>query len=390
MTAAPASKPARARDKQDDLRTLRLAQKSELIGELAQATSNQFNNLMMAITGYAELELKKANARDRRALEQVLAHATHATSLIQKLLDFSRKHTPSPQPLELDVVVTQTVHLLKELCGPHTELVLKLGADSGVVHADRVDVEQTLFALILIARNVVAGTAPLTLSTSLVNLDREFIGIQGGAKSGNYVVVTVDSNGATHGGSSAPEEGLDQGQRVSLALEAVRAIVEDCHGLVRFSNEPAGSSSFKVFFPASGKTACDKVSRKVPRNPAVTRTILVVEDDDAVRVTAAEYLMMQGFKVLQARTGGEALNVVQQSRSPLDILITDIFMPKMSGHEVAAKLLEEYPDLKVLYMSGDPGRSSSSASSRVSGDATLRKPFPFKILMDRIHDLLGE
>jgi two-component system, cell cycle sensor histidine kinase and response regulator CckA len=390
MTAASASKPAPSRDSQDELRTLLLAQKSELIGELAQATANQFSNLMMAITGYAELELKKTNAKDRRALEQVLAQATHATSLIQKLLDFSRKHTPSPKPLELDSVVTQTVQLLKELCGTHTELVVKLGADSGIVHADRVDVEQALFVLILIARNAAAGTAMLTLSTSLAALNQEFIGAQDKAEPGNYVVVSVDSNDTTLGRGSVHEAGLDQSQRVSLSLEAVRGIVEDCRGLVRFSNEPGGSSSFKVFFPASGEAASDKASRALPRNPAVTRTILVVEDDDAVRMTAAEYLMMQGFKVLQARTGSEALNLVQQSRSPLDILITDIFMPKMNGHEVAAKLLEEHPDLKVLYMSGDPGRSSSSAPCRTSADATLRKPFPLNTLRDKIHDLLGE
>jgi two-component system, cell cycle sensor histidine kinase and response regulator CckA len=390
MTAASASKPAPSCDSLDELRTLLLAQKSELIGELAQATANQFSNLMMAITGYAELELKKANARDRRALEQVLAHATHATSLIQKLLDFSRKHAPSPKPLELDVVVTQTVQLLKELCGPHAELAVKLGADSGIVHADRVDVEQALFVLILIARNAAASTALLTLSTSVVALDPEFIGIQDKAEPGNYVVVSVESNGAPHGHSSVHEAGLDQSQQVRLSLEALRGIVEECGGLVRSSTESGGRNSFKVFFPVSGERASDEASPTLPRNLAVTRTILVVEDDDAVRMTAAEYLMMHGFKVLQARTGSEALNVVQQSRSPLDILITDIFMPKMSGHEVAAKLLEEHPDLKVLYMSGDPGRSSSSASCRVPKDATLRKPFPLNTLRDKIHELLGE
>jgi two-component system, cell cycle sensor histidine kinase and response regulator CckA len=99
---------------------------------------------------------------------------------------------------------------------------------------------------------------------------------------------------------------------------------------------------------------------------------------------------MEGFKVLQARTGNEALSVVQQSRSPLDILIADLFMPKMNGHQVAAKLLEQYPDLKIIYMSGDPGRSAALAGGTASQDATLRKPFRLNVLRDRIHDLLGE
>jgi two-component system cell cycle sensor histidine kinase/response regulator CckA len=121
----------------------------------------------------------------------------------------------------------------------------------------------------------------------------------------------------------------------------------------------------------------------------VARTILVVEDDDAVRMPAAEFLMMEGFKVLQARTGNEALNLVQQSRSSLDVLVTDIYMPKMSGHEVAVLLLEQHPLLKVLYISGDPGRQASAASD-LPGSATLRKPFRLNILRDKIHDLLGE
>jgi CheY-like chemotaxis protein len=117
--------------------------------------------------------------------------------------------------------------------------------------------------------------------------------------------------------------------------------------------------------------------------------VLIVEDDDAVRVPAVEFLMMEGFKVLQAKTGAEALNVVQQSRSSLDILIADIFMPKMNGYQVAAKLLEQHPDLKILYISGDPGRSSLGMGESPQ-PATLRKPFRLNVLRDKIHDLLGE
>ena len=118
--------------------------------------------------------------------------------------------------------------------------------------------------------------------------------------------------------------------------------------------------------------------------------VLVVEDDEAVRIPASEFLMMEGFKVLQARTGSEALRLVEQIRSPLDLLITDIFMPKMDGHEVAAKLLEQHPKLKVLYMSGDPGRSGSASTGKIPQSAILRKPFRLDKLRDKIHDLMGE
>jgi DNA-binding NtrC family response regulator len=160
--------------------------------------------------------------------------------------------------------------------------------------------------------------------------------------------------------------------------------------LARFSIEPGVGSIFKLYFPASVREVMTEQDQTLPRNLAVARTILIVEDDDAVRIPAAEFLMMEGFKVLQARTGSEALNVVQQSRSSLDILVTDILMPKMNGHEVAAALLEHHPCLKVLYISGDPGRATSSGPANMPPNATLRKPFRLNTLRENIHDLLGE
>lgn len=371
---------------QHDLRALLATQKNELVGELAQAMANQFNNIMMAVTSYAELELKKSNRKDRHGLEQVLNNATRATSLIQKLLAFSRKHTSSPQALELDAVITDMSALLKELLGEHADLNLVLDANSEIICADRVDVEQALLALVVIARDATDGAGQVTVSTSTVNLDQEFVGANDGAEPGRHVVLCV----ANDEPATARESNLDQGQRVSLSLAAVRGFIKDGRGLARFANEPGVGSSFKLYFPASSKEAAEEHSRTLPRNPAVARTILVVEDDDAVRVPAAEFLMMEGFKVLQARTGAEALSVVKQSRSSLDMLVTDIFMPKMNGHEVAGILLEQHPDLKVLYISGDPGRAALPTANGVSPDATLRKPFRLNILRDMIHDLLGE
>jgi two-component system, cell cycle sensor histidine kinase and response regulator CckA len=373
---------------QDELRGLIVAQKTELIGELAQATSNQFNNIMMAVTSYIELELKKAGGKDRSGLKQVLSQATRATSLIQKLLAFSRTHTPELQKLDFDAVIGEVSPLLKELLGEQVELNLRLKAGSEVL-ADRVDVEQTLFALVVIARKAMSGAADLTISTALTNLDREFIGSNEEAAPGEYVVLSVEHNTPAKS-DPATATNLGQTQQVNLSLSAVRGIVKSSHGLARFSSVPGAGSSFKLYFPASTPEAVEDQTSTLPRNPAVARTILVVEDDDAVRVPAVEFLMMEGFKVLQARTGSEALSVVQQSRSALDILVTDIIMPKMNGCEVAAILLREHPELKVLYISGDPGRDALQGVNTVSPNTILRKPFRLNILRDKIHDLLGE
>jgi len=369
---------------QSELRDLVLTQKTDLIGELAQAMANQFNNIMMAITSYAELELRKASGRDRHGLQQVLTHANRATSLIQKLLAFSRKHTSESQRFELNALITDVSSLLQELLGEQAELTLRLDADAEI-QADRVDVEQTLFALVIIARNAMDATGKLTISTSTAELDQEFIGSNDDAAPGRYVVLSVENKGA----SSRASSGLDQTEKINLSLAAVRGVVRDCRGLARFSTQPGTGSSFMLYFPASTSSTVDAQGPTLPRNPAVARTILVVEDDDAVRVPAAEFLMMEGFKVLQARTGREALNIVQQSRSSLDVLVTDIYMPKMSGHDVAASLLVQHPHLKVLYISGDPGRQAS-ATTDLPANATLRKPFRLDVLRDKIHDLLGE
>jgi two-component system cell cycle sensor histidine kinase/response regulator CckA len=232
----------RGAEPQGDLRSLLLTHKIELVGELAQAMANQFNNIMMAVTGYAELELRKTST-NRRELEQVLKHATRATSLIQKFLDFSRRHSYSPQLLELDGLVTGIGELMKELLGEQAGFRLKLDAKSGIIHADRIDIEQTLLALVLIARNAMPSTGQLTVSTSLTRLDSNFIDKQDGAEPGKYVVLSIE-NDTTAVHDSGVNAGLDQSERVNLSLAAVRGLLKDCRGLARFSINPTAETSF--------------------------------------------------------------------------------------------------------------------------------------------------
>jgi two-component system, cell cycle sensor histidine kinase and response regulator CckA len=387
MSTSSAAKMSRASQRlQENPASPLQVQKAELIGELAQAMANHFNNIMMAVTGYAELELKRANAKDKRALEMVLANATRATLLIQTLLDFSRNRTSTAQPIELNAVIGDLSELLKDLLGERVDLSLRLDANPSIIHADRVDVQQGLFALLIAARNEIVDAGQITMSTSLVELNKEFIGNEDQSKPGEYVALSLEAKLAQDRARPARDAKGDR----KVSLDTVRAIVCECHGLMRTSSEDGVKSTFKLYFPfGKGEVVCDS-SPALPRNPAVARTILVVEDDDAVRLPASEFLMMEGFKVLQARTGEEALAVVQQSRSAPDILITDLFMPKMNGHEVAAKLLDQYSDLKIIYMSGDPGRSGAPGAGKESQSATLRKPFRLNVLRDKIHDLLGE
>ena len=372
-----------------DLRTLLLAQKTELISELTRATANQFNNIMMAITSYAELEMKKGSSSQRRSLEQVLSNAGRATALVQKLLAISRKQDGVPQPLNLNHVLTDIRPLVEQLTGERISVVYKMDPSIPIINADPAEIEQVLLSLALNARNAMPKGGQLTASTKLVDLNEESTGTSNTEQPGKYVMLSVDDTG--HGRATEEADGSgDSDARINLSLAAVRGVVKNAGGYVRFNTEPGKGSSFNIYFPTVKKEAQEDQRRSAPRHVPVARTILVVDDDDAVRIPASEFLKMDGFKVLQARTGDEAIHVVQQNRSRLDVLITDIVMPKMSGRQVAEKLLDLNSDLKVLYMSGDTNDASHEGSSHSSENAVLRKPFRLDILKDRIHELLGE
>jgi CheY-like chemotaxis protein len=206
---------------------------------------------------------------------------------------------------------------------------------------------------------------------------------------GKYVMLSI----AISGNNDTAEDlvnSCDLDGSTSLSLAAVRGIVTNARGYARFTTEPGKGSSFNIYFPALKQDTQEEPKRSFPRNVPIARTILVVEDNDAVRIPTSEFLKMEGFKVLQARTGEEAIHVAQQNRSRLDVLITDIVMPKMTGHEVAGRLLDLHTDLKVLYMSGDTDGARHPPGIRPPENAILRKPFRLETLKDRIHELLGE
>ena len=371
-----------------DLRTLLLAQKTELIGELTRAIANQFNNTMMAITSYAELELKKLPPAERRSLEQVLSNTQRATELVQKLLRISRNLPALNQALDLNAVLTGIAPLVEQLAGENKSVAYSLAPGIPKIYSDPAQLEQMALSLAMNARSAMTKGGKLTFTTKLVELTEDSLGE--GDRPGGYVMFEVDDTGGAVSGdtSDCNLSTLDQDARINLSLAAMNAVVKNAEGIVRFASEPGRGSSFKIYFPALQPDEPADRERKVPRSLPVARTILIVEDDDAVRVPTVELLKMEGFKVLQARTGEEAIQVVLQNRSTLDVLVTDIVMPQMTGHEVAEKLLEMNPDLKVLFMSGEDASAANSRNNATT--AVLRKPFRLEALKTKIHDLLGE
>lgn len=372
---------------------LLLARKTEVISDLAGAVANQFNNIMMAVSSYAELELKKASSQEKRSLEQVLSNAARATSLIQKLLAFSRRQVPSRQSLQLNRLVTEIGNLLQLVVGDGIEVVLAVDPAVQNVTADRVELEQLILGLAIDGRNAMNCAGKLTVSTEIVRLNNKFIGTED-ADAGDFAVLSV----ADDGGAIEPRKHsrqLDrkssQDLRIGLALAAASGIAKEARGLVRVSSEPDSGTTFKIYFPALRQDDSEAAARgQSPKILPTARTVLVVEDDDSVRIPTTEFLKMEGFKVLQARTGSEAIHVVQKNRSLLDLLITDVVMPGMSGPEVAETLITMHPDLKVLYMSGDVDQAAPWNDPAKAGQAVLQKPFRLNVLNDKIHDLLGQ
>jgi two-component system cell cycle sensor histidine kinase/response regulator CckA len=371
-----------------DLRTLLLAQKTELLSEITRATANQFNNTMMAITSYADLEMRNASPSQRRRLEQVLSNVGRATVLVQKLLAFSSKQVNSPKPLNVSQVVAGIGNLLEQLTSERVSLVYQLEKSLPMVMAEMSEIEQVSLNLAIIARNAMQAGGEITISTKVVNVTRDATIESDAEAPGEHVALSIDDTGC---GAVAVEptdySGMDV--RVSLALAAVRGVVKNAGGFVRVKSEPGKGNSFTIYFPALPPMAAEDSDRVRSRNVPASRTLLVVEDDDAVRIPTSEFLKMEGFKVLQARTGDEAIHAAQQNRSPLDVLITDIVMPKMTGRQVAARLLELHPNLKILYMSGDT-EAQPLQLTESTPSAVLRKPFRLETLKERIVELLGE
>ena len=383
MAEASANAAARSRYLPADIHTQLLAQRTHLISELAGAIDNHFNNIMMAVSSYAELELKKATPAAKRSLEQVLRNAGQATGLIQKLLAFSRYRTPVPQALQLNEVIEGLEDLLQQLAGERFDLVLDLEPQSLRIQSDRVELEQLVLSLAIQIQNAAANSGKLVLSTKCVSFDRAQLRTDEEMPPGKCVTLAVQCLSEETGKSDRPTPARNNQELASdLTLAAIARIVKEAKALLRTGHQSGQGVAFTIYFPAVENQPASQQSLR-EKSLTSSRTILVVEDDDAVRIPATEFLKMEGFKVLQAKTGVEAISIAQQKRSPVDLLITDIIMPVMSGHQVARELAEMYPGLKVLYMSGD-------AAHQQSQDDVLQKPFRLDKLNEKIRSLLGE
>jgi PAS domain S-box-containing protein len=362
---------------------LQQAQKMEAVGQLAGGIAHDFNNLLTIVTGRSELLLHRLRADDpiRPDLALIKSTGERAAALTGQLLAFSRRQVLQPRVLRLNSVVEDVAPMLRRLIGEHINLVTMLEPHLHLVKADAAQLDQVIVNLAVNGRDAMHGGGRLTLETSNVVVDEAFLARHPGAQPGPYVALTVTDTGS---GMDAGVQARmfepffttkEPGKGTGLGLAMVYGIVKQHEGYIAVESEPGRGSRFLILLPKVDAAVVEAEAATVPASDRASATVLIVEDEDGVRAVATEMLAAAGCRVLEAATPGEALRVFRSMRSQIDLLLTDVVMPEMSGRELANQLLLLKPDLKVLFMSGYT--DDAIAHHGVLGAATnlIGKPF---------------
>ena len=341
---------------------LRQSQKLEAIGRLAGGIAHDFNNLLSVILGHSDLMLLDLDPGDphRADLEAIRSAGTRTAELTRQLLVFSRQQMVEPTVLSLNDVLDDVNRILVRLLGEDIELrVLPAGA-LGHVRADRSQLGQVVLNLVVNARDAMPTGGRLTLETANVDLDGEYARAHLGVAPGAYVMLAVSDTGI--GMDRATQARIfepffttkEQGKGTGLGLATVFGIVRQAGGAVWVYSEPGKGSTFKVYLPRVDEAATNARSGD-DAMPALARgseTILLVEDEDLVRGVTKRILVRAGYRVIEARSPHQALILAEQEAGRIDLVLTDVIMPKMNGRQLADRLLAERPGLRILFMSG--------------------------------------
>jgi two-component system, cell cycle sensor histidine kinase and response regulator CckA len=374
---------------------LRQMQKIEAVGRLAGGVAHDFNNILMAISSYAELLDKKLpDEATRRYVGEIVKATERGSSLTEGLLTFSRKQVLSLKVLDLNTLIVEQIKMLKRLIPENIELQFIAGGDIGRVRADPSQVQQVLMNLIINARDAMPGRGRLTIETGNAELDAADCHFSEQSKGGKYVMVAVSDNGC---GMSAETKShvfepffttKEQGKGTGLGLAIVFGIVKQSAGHIFVQSEPGMGTTFKIYFP-SVEGELQVQDREQQEQPILgTETILLAEDEDSVRDSAAEYLRENGYTVLTAKGGPEALQVGEQYDRPIDLLLTDLIMPIMSGRELSERMTSVRPGIRVVFMSGYSNNLLSNQQVLDPKHVLLHKPFRLAALGRRVRDVL--
>jgi two-component system cell cycle sensor histidine kinase/response regulator CckA len=377
---------------------LRQSQKMEAIGRLAGGIAHDFNNLLTVIRGYSQLSLMdlSQNEKLRGHIEEIQKASQKASDLTHHLLAFSRRQIMEMKILDLNTLLKDLDRMLHRVIGEDIEVTYRLAKDLGWVKIDVGQIEQVILNLAVNARDAMPSGGKLTIETSNAELDETYARTHIGSKPGHYVMLSVSDTGV----GMIPEvrerafepffTTKEKGKGTGLGLSTAYGIVKQSGGNIWAYSEPGKGTTFKIYLPRMdefGKEAAEKAeAAEILKG---TETILIVEDEGEVLKLVAQVLTGQGYTVIEASGGDEAMHFAKQhERKPIHLLLTDVVMPGMSGGELAATLRVQHPSLKVLYMSGYTDNAIVHHGVLEEGINYIQKPFTLDALARKVRDVL--
>ena len=375
------------------------SQKMDAIGRLAGGVAHDFNNLLTIITSYSELALDTVatGSATQGRIQEILSASHRAADLTRQLLAFSRQQPQALRVADLNPVVAGIIKTLNRLIGEDIDLAFVPGEELGRIRLDPVQIEQILMNLAANSRDSMPQGGRCTIQTSNIQLDQEYVDRKRAIiPVGRYAVLTV-----TDTGGGIPPEHLPHvfepfyttkasGKGTGLGLATVYGIVKQNHGFVWVYSEPGMGTTFKIYFPCvpDRQTVAELTDSRPEAVQQGTETILLVEDEEALRRAAVEFLGMRGYTVLEAKNGLDALSIAKQHGTLIHLVATDVVMPQMSGGEFARELEKFRPETKVLFVSGYPGQTVVDHKVVDVDSNFLQKPFTLKQLAQKVRTVL--
>jgi PAS domain S-box-containing protein len=374
------------------------AQKMDSIGQLAGGIAHDFNNLLVPIVGYAELGMTETSPDNKlhTHFEQIKGAGTRATSLTRQILAFSRRQVLEMTIVDLNQVITEFEEMLRRLIGENIILKTDLVADLPAIKADKGQLEQVLLNLAVNARDAMPNGGRLTIETTHVELDEGYVTRHVGTQPGLHVLLTVSDTG--HGMDAVTQQRIfepffttkTQEHGTGLGLSTVFGIVKQHDGNIWVYSEPGRGTTFRIYLPAA--EILDSITQ--PDVPAIesfegTETILVVEDEAAVRQLVGNMLRLYGYQVFEADDPTTGLELASAYPDIIHLLLTDVIMPAMNGRELFERLTVDRPELKVLYMSGYTDDIIAYHGVLDEGAVFVQKPFSVRSLLEKVRAVLG-
>jgi PAS domain S-box-containing protein len=377
---------------------LRLSQKVESIGRLAGGVAHDFNNLLTSVMGFVELAMSSIERSSPEAeyLDGALESARRGAALTQHLLAFARRRIVRPEVISLNRVLRGLVPMMRRLVGENIELTLQLAPELGRVQVDVGSIEQVIMNLVLNARDAISPrTGKITIETANAHLDAEYCRTRAETVPGDYAVLGVSDTGV--GMASEVQARVFEpffttkpvGEGTGLGLSICDGIVKQAGGIISVYSEPGRGSTFRAYLP---RVLAEETSAWTPPRPLVpargTETVFMVEDEELILRVARNVLSGLGYRVLTALDGPHALELLEQTKEPLDLLITDVVMPRMGGPELARRMAELRPGLRVLYSSGYTEHTIVDHGVLQKGIDFLQKPYTPSMLAARVREVL--